>query len=137
MSVESSSDFSPSSRVLRSVSFDSSCARLMYVSMSPTLRSSAASAFTRSSIFLRSCRVDCAFDWSSQNFGSLVLASSSTSCLRAFPASKKAPHELDTFLQLGEAVLEVFDVFSHGYPSERLRSSMLTPIYLVCDALDW
>jgi hypothetical protein len=33
--------------------------------------------------------------------------------LRADAASKKAPHELDAFVQLGEALLQVFDVFGH------------------------
>jgi hypothetical protein len=33
--------------------------------------------------------------------------------LRAEAASKKAPHELDAFIQLGEALLQVFDVFGH------------------------
>ena len=28
-------------------------------------------------------------------------------------ASKKAPHKLDAFIQLGVALLQVFDVFSH------------------------
>ncbi len=79
---------------------------LFFVSRAP-------SAFTRSSTALRCCRVACAFSWSCQKFGSLVLASNSASCLRADSASKKAPHELDTFIQLGEALLQVFDVFGH------------------------
>jgi len=33
--------------------------------------------------------------------------------LRADSASKKAPHELDAFIQLGEALLEIFYVFGH------------------------
>jgi hypothetical protein len=33
--------------------------------------------------------------------------------LRADSASKKAPHKLDAFIQLGEALLQVFDVFGH------------------------
>jgi hypothetical protein len=33
--------------------------------------------------------------------------------LRADSASKKAPHKLDAFIQLGEALLEVFYVFGH------------------------
>jgi hypothetical protein len=33
--------------------------------------------------------------------------------LRADSASKKAPHNLDAFIQLGEALLQVFDVFGH------------------------
>jgi hypothetical protein len=41
------------------------------------------------------------------------LASNSASCLRADSASKKAPHKLDAFIQLGEALLQVFDVFGH------------------------
>jgi hypothetical protein len=45
--------------------------------------------------------------------GSLVFASNSASCLRADSASKKAPHKLDAFIQLGEALLQVFDVFGH------------------------
>src|SRR5271155_4354552 len=85
--------------------------------MSLFLRSSASSAFTRSSTALRCCRVACAFSWSCQKLGSLVFASNSASCLRADSASKKAPHKLDAFIQLGEALLEVFDVFGHlgGY----------------------
>jgi hypothetical protein len=35
------------------------------------------------------------------------------SCLRAESASKIAPHKLDAFLELGVALLQVFDVFSH------------------------
>jgi hypothetical protein len=33
--------------------------------------------------------------------------------LRADSASKKAPHKLNAFIQLGEALLQVFDVFGH------------------------
>jgi hypothetical protein len=57
--------------------------------------------------------VACAFSWFCQKFGSLVLASNSANWLRADSASKKAPHELDAFIQLGEALLQVFDVFGH------------------------
>jgi hypothetical protein len=57
--------------------------------------------------------VACAFSWSCQKLGSLVFASNSANCLRADAASKKAPHELDAFIQLGEALLQVFDVFGH------------------------
>src|SRR5271155_4979412 len=81
--------------------------------MSLFLVSRVTSALTRSSTALRCCRVAWAFSWSCQNLGSLVLASNSASCLRADAASKKAPHELDAFIQLGEALLEVFDVFGH------------------------
>src|SRR5271154_909421 len=81
--------------------------------MSLFLVSRVTSAFTRSSTALRCCSVACAFSWSCQKLGSLVLASNSASCLRADAASKKAPHELDAFIQLGEALLEVFDVFGH------------------------
>jgi hypothetical protein len=41
--------------------------------------------------------------------------------LRADSASKKAPHELHAFIQLGEALLEVFDVFGHFNYSIELR----------------
>ena len=33
--------------------------------------------------------------------------------MRAESASKKAPHEFNTFLKLGVALLQVFDVFGH------------------------
>jgi hypothetical protein len=36
--------------------------------------------------------------------------------LRAVAASKIASHELDTFLEVGEALLEIFDVFGHFSP---------------------
>src|SRR5277367_4942710 len=81
--------------------------------MSLFFRSRDFSAFTRSSTALRCCRVACAFSWSCQKLGSLVFASNSANCLRADSASKKAPHKLDTFIQLGEALLQVFDVFGH------------------------
>src|SRR5271169_6374423 len=81
--------------------------------MSLFLVSRVTSAFTRSSTALRCCSVAWAFSWSCQKLGSLVLASNSASCLRADAASKKASHELDAFIQLGEALLEVFDVFGH------------------------
>src|SRR5271155_261047 len=81
--------------------------------MSLFLVSRASSALTRSSTALRCCSVACAFSWSCQKLGSLVLASNSASCLRADSASKKAPHKLDAFIQLGEALLQVFDVFGH------------------------
>src|SRR5271169_5111605 len=81
--------------------------------MSLFFRSRDFSAFTRSSTALRCCRVACAFSWSCQKLGSLVSASNSASCLRADSASKKAPHKLDAFIQLGEALLEVLDVFCH------------------------
>jgi hypothetical protein len=45
--------------------------------------------------------------------GSLVFASSAASCWRAGSTSKKTPHDVDAFLQFGEAMLQVFDVFSH------------------------
>jgi len=45
--------------------------------------------------------------------GSLVFVSSSASCLRAGAASKIASHKLDAFFELGEALLQVFDMFSH------------------------
>src|SRR5580704_5828272 len=85
--------------------------------MSLFLVSRANSALTRSSTALRCCRVACAFSWSCQKLGSLVFASNSASCSRADSASKKAPHKLDAFVQLGEALLQVFDVFGHwdGY----------------------
>src|SRR5580693_8181293 len=81
--------------------------------MSLLFESRATSAFTRSSTALRCCSVACAFSGSCQKLGSLVLASNSASCLRADSASKKAPHKLDAFVQLGEALLQVFDVFGH------------------------
>ena len=39
-------------------------------------------------------------------------------------ASKIASHELDAFLEIGEALLQVFDVFSH-FVSLRLSDSTL------------
>jgi hypothetical protein len=45
--------------------------------------------------------------------GSLVFASNSASCLRAGSASKIASHKIKAFLELGEALLDVFYVFSH------------------------
>src|SRR5271156_1395709 len=85
--------------------------------MSLFLVSRVTSALTRSSTALRCCRVAWAFSWSCQKLGSLVLASNSASCLRADSASKKAPHKLDAFIQLGEALLEGFDVFGHLVPT--------------------
>jgi hypothetical protein len=35
------------------------------------------------------------------------------SCRRAGSTSKKTPHDVDPFLQFGEAMLQVFDVLSH------------------------
>src|ERR1700689_3781398 len=92
--------------------------------MSLFLVSSASSAFTRSSTALRCCRVACAFSWSCQKLGSLVFASNSASCLRADSASKKAPDELDAVLQLGEAQLQLFDVFGHCNPLYRIFSAL-------------
>ena len=68
---------------------------------------------------LRCCRTACAFAWSCQKFGSLIFSSSAASCWRAEEASKIAPHKLDAFLELGVALLQVFDVFSHGYRVQR------------------
>jgi hypothetical protein len=36
-------------------------------------------------------------------------------CWRAAGASKIAPHKLHALFELGVAVLDVFDVFGHGY----------------------
>src|ERR1700683_2379891 len=83
--------------------------------MSLHLVSRSFSALTRSSTCLRCCKTTCAFSWSCQKFGSLTLSSNVASCLRAEPASKKAPHQLNTFLKLGVALLQVFDVFSHSF----------------------
>jgi hypothetical protein len=44
--------------------------------------------------------------------------------LRADSASKKAPHELDALIQLGEALLQVFDVFGHCNPFYRIFSAL-------------
>jgi hypothetical protein len=46
--------------------------------------------------------------------GSLVFASSAASCWRAGSTSKKTPHDVDAFLEFGEAMLQVFDVLSHS-----------------------
>src|ERR1700685_2252610 len=92
--------------------------------MSLFLVSRASSALTRSSTALRCCSVACAFSWSCQKLGSLVLPSNSASCLRADSASKKAPHKLDAFVQLGEALLQVFDVFGHCNPFYRFFSAL-------------
>ena len=81
--------------------------------MSLDLVSRSFSAFTRSSTCLRCCKTACAFSWSCQKFGSLTFSSNVASCLRAEPASKKAPHELNTFLKLGVALLQVFNMFGH------------------------
>jgi hypothetical protein len=51
--------------------------------------------------------------WSCQKFGSLVFASSAASCWRAGSTSKKTPHDVDPFLQFGEAVLQILDMLSH------------------------
>jgi hypothetical protein len=45
--------------------------------------------------------------------GSLVFASSAASCWRAGSTSKKTPHDVDPFLQFGEAVLQILDMLSH------------------------
>src|ERR1700735_652538 len=71
------------------------------------------SALTRSSTCLRCCKRPCAFSWSCQKFGPLTFSSRAASCFRAESASKKAPHEFNTFLELGVALLQVFDVFGH------------------------
>jgi hypothetical protein len=44
--------------------------------------------------------------------------------LRADAASKKAPHKLDAFIQLGEALLQVFDMFSHWIPFYRISKDL-------------
>src|ERR1700678_102573 len=46
--------------------------------------------------------------------GALVLASSAASCSRAGSTSKKTPHDVDAFLQFGEAVLQILYVLSHA-----------------------
>src|SRR5580700_10959496 len=83
--------------------------------MSLDLVSRVFSAFTRSSTCLRCCKTPWAFSWSCQKFGSLTFSSRAASCFLAESASKKAPHELNTFLELGVALLQVFDVFSHSF----------------------
>jgi hypothetical protein len=45
--------------------------------------------------------------------GSLVFASSAASCWRAGTTSKKTPHDVDAFLQFGEAMLQILDMLSH------------------------
>src|SRR5271156_2320714 len=82
--------------------------------MSLDLVSRVFSAFTRSSTCLRCCRRTCAFSWFCQKSGSLTFSSRTASCFRAESASKKAPHERDTFLELGVALLQVFYVFGHS-----------------------
>jgi hypothetical protein len=44
--------------------------------------------------------------------------------LRADAASKKAPHKLDAFIQLGEALLQVFNVFGHYNPFYRILKDL-------------
>jgi hypothetical protein len=46
--------------------------------------------------------------------GSLVFASSAANCWRAGSTSKKTPHDVDAFLQFGEAVLQILDMLSHS-----------------------
>src|SRR5580658_10357340 len=99
--------------------------------MSLDLVSRSFSAFTRSSTCLRCCKTACAFSWSCQKFGSLTFSSNVASCLRAEPASKKAPHELNTFLKLGVALLKVFDVFSHSLFAFLLQRAVKTRLVSV------
>src|ERR1700722_870932 len=94
--------------------------------MSLDLVSRSFSALTRSSTCLRCCKTPCAFSWSCQKFGSLTYSSNVASCLRAESASKKAPHELNTFLKLGVALLQVFDVFSHSFFASLFQKTVTT-----------
>jgi hypothetical protein len=54
-----------------------------------------------------------AFSWSCQKSGALIFCSSAANCGSIAEASKIAPHELDAFLELGVALLQVFDVLGH------------------------
>src|ERR1700722_12152525 len=94
--------------------------------MSLDLVSRSFSALTRSSTCLRCCKTPCAFSWSCQKFGSLTFSSNAASLLRAESASKKAPHELNTFLKLGVALLQVFDVFSHSFFASLFQKTVTT-----------
>src|ERR1700678_2639250 len=114
-SAEASSLLTSSRRESRCESSASSRARLKYVSMSLDLVSRIFSALTRSSTCLRCCKTPCAFSWFCQKSGSLTFTSRAASCFRAESASKKAPHELDALFELGVALLQVFDVFSHFF----------------------
>jgi hypothetical protein len=62
---------------------------------------------------LRSCKRAWAFSWSDQKSGAFIFSSSAIIFARADSASKKAPHEPHAFLEIGVALLQVFDVFSH------------------------
>jgi hypothetical protein len=57
--------------------------------------------------------VDWAFSWSCQKSGALIFCSRAANCGSIAEASKIAPHELDAFLKLGVALLQVFDVLGH------------------------
>src|ERR1700722_12227573 len=99
--------------------------------MSLTRRFRFSSAVRRSSTTLRCCRVACALAWSCQKLGSLVFASSAASCRRAGSTSKKTPHDVDAFLQFGEAVLQILDVLSHPRivtAKIKIRKSKVGPV---------
>jgi hypothetical protein len=57
--------------------------------------------------------VDWAFSWSCQKSGALIFCSRAANWGSIAEASKIAPHELDAFLKLGVALLQVFDVLGH------------------------
>jgi hypothetical protein len=54
-----------------------------------------------------------AFSGSCQKSGALIFSSSAANCGSIAEASKIAPHQLDAFLELGVALLQVFDVLGH------------------------
>jgi len=54
-----------------------------------------------------------AFSWSCQKSGALIFCSRAANCGAIAEASKIAPHQLDAFLELGVALLKVFDVRGH------------------------
>jgi hypothetical protein len=54
-----------------------------------------------------------AFSWSCQKSGALIFSSSAANCVRMEESSKIAPHQLDAFLELGVALLKVFDMLGH------------------------
>jgi hypothetical protein len=54
-----------------------------------------------------------AFSGSCQKSDALIFCSSAANCGSIAEASKIAPHQLDAFLELGVALLQVFDVRGH------------------------
>src|SRR5262249_10209702 len=94
---------------LRCSALDSSAASEMYVSMSPVVDVSLASAAIWSSERLRSRKTDCAAAWSLQKSGAEMRVSRVFSFSRCCAASKKTPNQRDARLQGFIAVLKVFE----------------------------